>query len=53
MAHNIARKQALTYLLGVCVPSSKQNAAKIRIQRADFDSYLSMVRKLEVFSCLV
>ncbi|KAF3428540.1 hypothetical protein E2986_06533 [Frieseomelitta varia] len=42
MAHNIARKQALTYLLGVCVPSSKQNAAKIRIQRADFDSYLSM-----------
>ncbi|KOC66966.1 28S ribosomal protein S17, mitochondrial [Habropoda laboriosa] len=40
MAKNTLRKQTLTYLLGVCVPSSKQNAAKIRIRRMDFDDHL-------------
>ena len=40
MAIHKATKQALNYLLGVCVPSNKQNAAKIRIQRFDFDKHL-------------
>lgn len=39
------KKQTLTYLLGVCVPCNKHNAAKIRIRRLEFDDYLSMVRK--------
>ena len=36
------KKQTLTYLLGVCVPSNKYNAAKIRVRRLEFDDYLSM-----------
>ncbi|XP_031837471.1 mitochondrial ribosomal protein S17 isoform X1 [Nomia melanderi] len=32
----------LTRLLGICVPTSKQNAAKIRIKTLDFDSHLLM-----------
>ncbi|CAL7945858.1 unnamed protein product [Xylocopa violacea] len=42
MATNPATKKALTYLLGVCVPSAKQNAAKIRIRKLDFDDYILM-----------
>ncbi|XP_076751003.1 mitochondrial ribosomal protein S17 [Xylocopa sonorina] len=48
MAKTAATKQALTYLLGVCVPSPKQNAARIRIRKLDFDEYISMYfRKFE------
>ncbi|XP_029047374.1 28S ribosomal protein S17, mitochondrial [Osmia bicornis bicornis] len=36
------KKRTLTYLLGVCVPSNKYNAAKIRVRRLEFDDYLSM-----------
>ncbi|XP_043587831.1 uncharacterized protein LOC122570046 isoform X4 [Bombus pyrosoma] len=43
MAGNIIKKQGLTYLLGVCVPSAKQNAAKIRVKLPDFDTHLLMV----------
>ncbi|XP_043587816.1 28S ribosomal protein S17, mitochondrial isoform X2 [Bombus pyrosoma] len=42
MAGNIIKKQGLTYLLGVCVPSAKQNAAKIRVKLPDFDTHLLM-----------
>lgn len=35
-------KRAVTYLLGVCVPSPKQNAAKIRIRSLELDEHLSM-----------
>lgn len=50
MAGNIIKKKGLTYLLGVCVPSAKQNAAKIRVKLPDFDTHLLMVRKFNVFS---
>ncbi|CAK9830839.1 28S ribosomal protein S17, mitochondrial [Anthophora retusa] len=40
MAANTLTKQTLTYLLGVCVPSFKRNATKIRISRMDFDEHL-------------
>lgn len=51
MAKNtILPKQIFTYLLGVCVPSSKQNAAKIRIRRLELDEHLLMVRKPKIFS---
>ncbi|XP_031837472.1 mitochondrial ribosomal protein S17 isoform X2 [Nomia melanderi] len=36
----------LTRLLGICVPTSKQNAAKIRIKTLDFDSHLLMLTRL-------
>ncbi|XP_003705056.1 mitochondrial ribosomal protein S17 [Megachile rotundata] len=40
---NIARKtETLTYLLGVCVPSRKQNVAKIRVRQLKFDDYINM-----------
>ncbi|XP_015594477.1 uncharacterized protein LOC107267375 [Cephus cinctus] len=35
-------KQALTLLLGQCVPSMKENAAKIRVKKLDFDAHLNM-----------
>lgn len=41
-AQAITKKEVLTYLLGVCVPSKKQNAAKIRIRELKFDSYINM-----------
>ncbi|CAK9806260.1 28S ribosomal protein S17, mitochondrial [Anthophora quadrimaculata] len=40
MAANTVTKQTLTYLLGICVPSFKRNATKIRITRMDFDNHL-------------
>lgn len=49
MAGNIVKKR-LTYLLGVCVPCAKQNAAKIRVKQLDFDAHLLMVRKFNVSS---
>ncbi|KZC10843.1 PREDICTED: 28S ribosomal protein S17, mitochondrial [Dufourea novaeangliae] len=42
MAQKKLVKQTLTYLLGVSVPTSKQNAAKIRIRRLEFDNHLKM-----------
>ena len=50
MAGNIVKKRGLTYLLGVCVPCAKQNAAKIRVKQSDFDAHLLMVRKFNVSS---
>ncbi|XP_043257727.1 28S ribosomal protein S17, mitochondrial isoform X1 [Colletes gigas] len=35
-------KPTLRYLLGVCVPSTKHNAAKIRVQQPDFDEHILM-----------
>ncbi|XP_076276541.1 mitochondrial ribosomal protein S17 [Lasioglossum baleicum] len=42
MATKNVTKKALNYLLGVCVPTTKQNAAKIRVHELEFDSKLSM-----------
>ncbi|XP_076383409.1 mitochondrial ribosomal protein S17 [Megalopta genalis] len=42
MAKNKAAKEVLTYLLGVCVPTAKENAAKIRIRKLEFDNHLLM-----------
>lgn len=50
MAGNIIKRQGLNYLLGVCVPCAKQNAAKIRVKISDFDAHLLMVRKFDVSS---
>lgn len=38
-----ASKTALRYLLGTCVPSSKQNAAKVRISQLEFNDHIHMV----------
>ncbi|KAI4496718.1 hypothetical protein M0804_000528 [Polistes exclamans] len=38
-------KQALRYFLGTCMPSVKQNAVKIRVQRLDLDKHLLMYFK--------
>jgi len=43
MAAKAAGKTALRYFLGTCVPSSKQNAAKVRVPRLQFDDYIHMV----------
>jgi len=42
MAAKAAGKTALRYFLGTCVPSSKQNAAKVRVPRLQFDDYIHM-----------
>jgi len=43
MAAKAAGRTALRYFLGTCVPSSKQNAAKVRVPRLQFDDYIHMV----------
>jgi len=45
MAAKKVSKTALRYFLGTCVPSSKQNAAKVRIPRLQFDDYIHMYFK--------
>lgn len=40
-----ASKQVLRYFLGTCIPSVKQNAVKIRVQRLDLDKHLLMYFK--------
>ncbi|KAL0131890.1 hypothetical protein PUN28_003032 [Cardiocondyla obscurior] len=45
MAARKASKTALRYFLGTCVPSSKQNAAKVKVPRMEFDSYIHMYFK--------
>ncbi|XP_011169220.1 28S ribosomal protein S17, mitochondrial [Solenopsis invicta] len=45
MAAKAASKTALRYFLGTCVPSSKQNAAKVRVPRLQFDDYIHMYFK--------
>ncbi|KAL6427533.1 hypothetical protein ACFW04_008785 [Cataglyphis niger] len=40
-----ASKTALRYLLGTCVPSSKQNAAKVRISQLEFNDHIHMYYK--------
>ncbi|XP_011875518.1 PREDICTED: 28S ribosomal protein S17, mitochondrial [Vollenhovia emeryi] len=42
MAAKGVGKAALRLFLGTCVPSSKQNAAKVRVPRLQFDDYLHM-----------
>ncbi|XP_072752523.1 small ribosomal subunit protein uS17m [Anoplolepis gracilipes] len=37
-----ASKTALRYLLGTCVPSSKQNAAKVRISHLEFNDFIRL-----------
>ncbi|XP_014479662.1 PREDICTED: 28S ribosomal protein S17, mitochondrial [Dinoponera quadriceps] len=49
MAGKEASKVALRYLLGKCVPSSKQNAAKVRIPQLKFDNYFHMYFKEHEF----
>lgn len=43
-----AAKIGLSYVLGRCVPSVKQNAAKIRVTQLQFDDRINMVRLLNV-----
>ncbi|XP_024881623.1 28S ribosomal protein S17, mitochondrial [Temnothorax curvispinosus] len=45
MAARRASKTVLRYFLGTCVPSSKQNAAKVRVPRLEFDNYIHMYFK--------
>lgn len=40
-----ASKTALRYFLGTCVPSSKQNAAKVKISQMEFNDYIHMYYK--------
>ncbi|XP_029661588.1 28S ribosomal protein S17, mitochondrial [Formica exsecta] len=40
-----ASRTALRYILGTCVPSSKQNAAKVRISQLEFNDYIHMYYK--------
>ncbi|XP_018303862.1 28S ribosomal protein S17, mitochondrial [Mycetomoellerius zeteki] len=37
-----AGKTALRYFLGTCVPSSKQNAAKVRVPQLQFNDHIHM-----------
>ncbi|XP_018396788.1 PREDICTED: 28S ribosomal protein S17, mitochondrial [Cyphomyrmex costatus] len=49
MAAKATGKTALRYFLGTCVPSSKQNAAKVRVSRLQFDDYIHMYFKENEF----
>ncbi|KAI4492166.1 hypothetical protein M0802_009972 [Mischocyttarus mexicanus] len=40
-----ASKKVLQYFLGTCIPSVKQNAVKIRVQRLNLDKHLTMYFK--------
>lgn len=54
MASKVAGKVAFRYLLGTCVPSSKQNAAKVRIPEYKFDNYINMVSTREYIQlCMI
>lgn len=44
-----ASKTALRYFLGTCVPSSKQNAAKVRIPQLEFNDHIHMVSICVIF----
>lgn len=50
MAKTVAEAARKFLLLGQCVPTVKQNAAKIRIKRLELDENLLMVRNLEILS---
>lgn len=43
MARNVAETARKVLLLGQCVPTIKQNAAKIRVKRLELDENLLMV----------
>lgn len=45
MARNIADAAKKLLLLGQCVPTVKQNVAKIRVKRLELDENLLMVCK--------
>ncbi|XP_012527707.2 28S ribosomal protein S17, mitochondrial [Monomorium pharaonis] len=45
MAAKVAGKTALRYFMGTCVPSSKLNAAKVRVPRLQFDDHIHMYFK--------
>ncbi|XP_011703285.1 PREDICTED: 28S ribosomal protein S17, mitochondrial [Wasmannia auropunctata] len=49
MASRAAGRTALRYFLGTCVPSSKQNAAKVRVPRLQFNDYLHMYFRENTF----
>ncbi|XP_076245043.1 mitochondrial ribosomal protein S17 [Calliopsis andreniformis] len=50
MAKKKVAKEVLTYLMGVCVHSPKQNAAKVRVPRLELDNHLLMYfRKHDFF----
>ncbi|KAJ2948299.1 hypothetical protein O0L34_g7536 [Tuta absoluta] len=52
MARNVAEAARKFLLLGQCVPSLKQNAAKIRVKRLELDENLLMYfRKDEFYYC--
>lgn len=49
MARNLAGAARKVLLLGQCVPTVKQNAAKIRVKRLELDENLLMVSSLHNF----
>ncbi|XP_063386281.1 small ribosomal subunit protein uS17m [Cydia fagiglandana] len=52
MARNVAETARKFLLMGQCVPSVKQNAAKIRVKRLELDENLLMYfRKDEFYYC--
>lgn len=52
MARNIGKSTKHFLLLGTCVPTAKQNAAKIRVKRLELDENLLMYfRKDEFYYC--
>lgn len=52
MARNVAETARKFLLLGQCVPTVKQNAAKIRVKRLELDENLLMVCIYYVFTLL-
>lgn len=49
MAKSLVETAKKFLLLGQCVPTVKQNAAKIRVKRLELDENLLMVHKLLIF----
>lgn len=50
MARNLADNVRKLLLLGQCVPTVKQNAAKIRVKRLELDENLLMVCIMDLTS---
>lgn len=49
MANRVATKNTLKYMMGICMPSIKSNAVKVRIPNYEFDDYLLMYLKKNDF----
>lgn len=48
MAGQTVGKTALRYFLGTCLPSSKQNAAKVKVPRLVFNDHIHMVSTVNI-----